>query len=323
MKLSVSIFFLIYVFGMVRWEHVWQEIKAADTVYLVLYLFLGFVGVFISSVKWLALAKPHGVSSSLPLLLLLYMVGYFFNNFLPTSVGGDVVRAYELGRISGKKPEAMASVFMERFSGYATLVVFALIATAFDRKLQTDIRLAAPVALATIGAVGLAWAVLSPSWLQLFQKRFPAKIVQKLVGETHMFQEAIYMYKHHPIALLFAGGYSILFYLVSILTVYAGCLTFNAEVSFASLVAVVPVILILFMIPLSLGGIGVQEWAYYFVLQIVGVPATVGLSLGLLFRARSLAFGVIGGAIYPFVNREPRVTRGDAPQSSRIYTRLW
>ena len=322
-KLSVSITFLIYLFSMVRWEHVWQEIKGADTQYLLLYLFLGFVGVFISSAKWLALTKPHGVSCSLRLLVSLYMVGYFFNNILPTSIGGDVVRAYELGRISGKKAEAMASVFMERFSGYVTLVIFALIATAFNRRLQTDFRLAAPVLLASIGAVGLAWAVGSRSWLTLFHKRFRGTTVQKLVGKTHRFQEAISFYRHHPVALLLASGYSILFYLVAILTVYTGCLTFHVDVSLASLVAVVPVILILFMIPFSLGGIGVQEWAYYFVLEIVGVPVTVGLSLGLLFRARSLAFGLIGGGIYPFVIWEARDLKSPGAEGARIYTRLW
>jgi uncharacterized membrane protein YbhN (UPF0104 family) len=82
------------------------------------------------------------------------------------------------------------------------------------------------------------------------------------------------------------------------------------------LLTAVPVILILFMIPISLGGIGVQEWAYYFVLEIVGVPASVGLSLGLLYRARSLAFGVLGGAIYPFLSSGSRTVRDCIPSES-------
>jgi uncharacterized membrane protein YbhN (UPF0104 family) len=54
--------------------------------------------------------------------------------------------------------------------------------------------------------------------------------------------------------------------------------------------------------PISLGGIGVQEWAYYFVLGMVGVPGAVGLSLGLLYRARAVFFGLIGALVYPMVS---------------------
>ena len=65
----------------------------------------------------------------------------------------------------------------------------------------------------------------------------------------------------------------------------------------------VPLMLLLFMIPISIGGIGLQEWAYFFVLSMVGVPAAVGLSLGLIFRARTIGFGLLGGIIYPFIEK--------------------
>ena len=55
------------------------------------------------------------------------------------------------------------------------------------------------------------------------------------------------------------------------------------------------------MIPISLGGIGLNEWAYYLVMGILGVPGAVGLSLGLLYRARAVAYALLGMAIYPLV----------------------
>jgi uncharacterized membrane protein YbhN (UPF0104 family) len=74
----------------------------------------------------------------------------------------------------------------------------------------------------------------------------------------------------------------------------------------------VPLMLVLFMIPISLGGIGLQEWAYYFVLGMVGVPSAVGLSLGLLYRARAIGFGLLGGVIYPFISQGAQ-PQNDAP----------
>ena len=303
LKVSVSLFFLGYLFNAVHWEDVWTHIKQADPFYLLLYLVLGFVGVLISSIKWLVLARCHRMSPSLSYLVSLYMVGYFFNNFLPTSIGGDVVRGHALGTAFGKKPEAMASVFVERFTGFTALVVFALIALTFDGALRTDLRLVAPIAFAMFAYVGVVAALVSSKWLEFCARWIPIKVVQKILLKIGAFQQAIQMYRHERAALWTAGGYSILFYLVSVLVVYVGCLTFHAPVSFTSLLTAVPVLLILFMIPFSFGGIGLQEWAYYFVLEAIGVPASIGLSLGLLFRARSVVFGLIGGMFYPFISR--------------------
>lgn len=303
LKGSVSLFFLVYLFNAVHWNEVWSHLKRADPFFLLLYLVLGFVGVLISSIKWLVLARSHRMSPSLSYLVSLYMVGYFFNNFLPTSIGGDVVRGHALGMAFGKKPEAMASVFMERFTGFTALIVFALLALAFDSALRTDLRLVAPIVFAVLAYIGVVVALVSSKWLELGAKWIPIKVVQKFLLKIGAFQQAIQMYRREVAALWVAGGYSILFYLVSVLVVYVGCLTFHATVSFTSLLTAVPVLLILFMIPFSFGGIGLQEWAYYFVLEAVGVPAAVGLSLGLLFRARSIGFGLIGGMLYPFISR--------------------
>ena len=67
--------------------------------------------------------------------------------------------------------------------------------------------------------------------------------------------------------------------------------------------------LLIFMIPISLGGIGLQEWAYWSVLDMVGVPSAAGLSLGLLFRARAIGFGFLGVAVYPLVRENGLTSR--------------
>ena len=61
-------------------------------------------------------------------LLNLYFVGLFINNFFPSTIGGDVFRGYEVGRDVGDRALAMASVFMERFTGMTALTAIALVA---------------------------------------------------------------------------------------------------------------------------------------------------------------------------------------------------
>ena len=301
LKICVSLLFLAYLVDQVEWDEVWRHLKGAHVPYMWLYVLLGFVVIVPNAVKWRVLAEARGIHAPVRYLVSLYLIGAFFNNFLPTSVGGDVVRGYALGKAYRKFTDAMASVFVERFVGYTVLVLFGLLAIALDQKLRADIRLVAPITIAAVAYVGMLWMILNESWLRLAQKWLPGKTIQKCLAKINAFHQVITLYRHEPKALLKAGGYSILFYFLSVVTVYVGCLTFHAAVSFVGLLAAVPVLLILFMVPFSLGGIGLQEWAYFYVLTIVGVPAPVSISLALLFRLRSIAFGLIGGAIYPFV----------------------
>ncbi len=310
-KAFISIFLLYYVFSQVGWEDLWEELKHANLHYLALYIFIGFLMTLVSAIKWSVLVKPHGINASLPRLFWLYMVGYFFNNFLPTSVGGDVIRAYELGKFGGKNEEAMASVFMERFTGFTVLILFALVAVFLDQRFLGDFRVVVPLAVALVGYLGIVGIVFNRSFLSFWEKRLPVKIVGTVLKKVQKVQEAIYMYKYHRIEILYSMGYSILFYVGSVFIVYVGCLVFDVGVSLSSVSLAVPVLLVLFMIPISVGGIGLQEWAYYFVMGLIGVPSAVGLSLGLLYRARTVAFGLLGGAIYPLIRSREVLGSGE------------
>ncbi len=301
-KTFISILLLYYVFGKVGWQDLWVEFKHADLYYLTLYVCIGLFMTLVSAIKWSVLVKPHGICASFPRLFWLYMVGYFFNNILPTSVGGDVIRAYELGKIEGKKKEAMASVFVERFTGLTTLIVFAFMAVLIDRRFLGEIRVVGALIVALMGYVGVVAIVFNRTYLSFLEERVPSQIVGRIVRKVKGFQEAIYMYKDHKLKILYAMGYSVLFYVCSVLIVYVGCLVFGSRPSLTELSMAVPIMLIIFMIPISLGGIGLHEWAYYFVLGLIGVPGAVGLSLGLLYRARTVCFGLLGGAIYPLVS---------------------
>lgn len=302
LKGTVSVVLLTYVFGKVGWSSVWSEIRHADPLPLALYVFLGLVSVVVSTWKWWVLCRATGIETSPTRLFWLYLVGMFFNQFLPTSVGGDVVRGLEAGRLHGDGSRAMASVFMERFTGLTALMVLALVAVLVDSRWIADLRVAA--LLASVGvmyAVGV-WMVFSPRFLHFVVRRFRFAVVRRGAERVGRLQNAIRAYRSEPGALFWAMILSVIFYALTVLITYTGCLVFGVRLPLISVAAAVPILLILFLVPVSIGGIGLQEWAYTFVLGALGVPPAVGLSVGLIYRARSVAFGLVGGAIYPFVS---------------------
>src|SRR5262249_16706501 len=79
----------------------------------------------VSALRWRWLAEPLGFRRPLAEFTAFYFIGMYFNLFLPTSVGGDVVRAWYLDGGSGRKLPAFLSVFVDRFSGLLVLLVLA------------------------------------------------------------------------------------------------------------------------------------------------------------------------------------------------------
>jgi len=317
LKASISALLLADVCRRVQWQEMSAAIRAIDLGWLALYLVIGCVGLVVSAAKWHLLARCLGVRASLPQLLSLYMVGYLFNQVLPTNVGGDAIRAYELGKSSGRtQPPAIASVFMERVTGFAVLVVLVLAGVAFDGRAVRDPAVVIGV-VAAIGAyAALVTLVLLPSLFELLVRRVPASVARRLVKGIREFQHAMHGFRREPAALLGALAYSVLFYAVTIVTVYVGCLAFDVRVSVFALTVAVPVVLTVSAVPISLGGFGLQEWAYAQGLGAVGVPTAVGLGLALLARARALLFGLIGAVSYPLLTRSAGSREAAAPAAA-------
>ncbi|MDP9177207.1 MAG: flippase-like domain-containing protein [Gemmatimonadota bacterium] len=303
LKATLSVLLLADVFRRVRWQELWEAVREIDLLLLILYVALGSAGLVVSAAKWLLLARSLHVQASLPQLLSLYMIGNLFNQVLPTKVGGDAVRAYELGKSSGRTQESIASVFMDRATGFALMVLMVLVGLAFDSRAVHDPAVALAVAVAIGGCTALVALVLAPSLLDVVVRWLPAIVARGLATAVTAFQNSIEAYRQQPAVLLAGLGYSFLFYATTVIAIYTGCLAFNVRPSLASLAVAVPVVLTVSAVPISLAGFGLREWAYAQVLGLVGVPAAVGLSLALLARARGLVFGLIGYLCYPLVGR--------------------
>src|SRR6202158_4308625 len=119
----------VLLLGLLAWWADWAKIADAFARMRVIF-WLGAVGVFLvaqlaSSVRWRWMAQPLGFTQSPRLFLGYYFVGMFFNLVLPTSVGGDVVRAWYLDGHSGRRLPAFVSVFADRVSGLLVLLILA------------------------------------------------------------------------------------------------------------------------------------------------------------------------------------------------------
>src|SRR4030043_375462 len=132
LRLTISAVLIWFLFTRIDWRELFATFADVDVIAIILLLLFSVLLILTSVLKWYSLLRSKGINVSIIRLYGLYMVGYFFNNILPSSVGGDVIRMYELARKTKNQSESVASVFMERYIGMAALILFAVIAFVIE-----------------------------------------------------------------------------------------------------------------------------------------------------------------------------------------------
>ena len=246
------------------------------------------VGLVLSAARWRLLLASRGVALGLPAAIRLYFVGYFFNLFLPTAVGGDVVRA--LG-IPGTPVSVVAgTILTERILGFGCLLALGLGAS-----------LASPPLAIVRPALGLAAGVYAAGLLVLM--RLPLEWSERpragrwLAGLARMARQV----RGTPVpaatlivALALSLGWQLA--LVAANGILSGGL--GGVAPWTGLLALVPVIQAVGMLPVSFGGLGVREMGYEYFFRRAGFEPAGAVALAACFLGVTLAVALVGGILY-------------------------
>jgi len=256
---------------------------------------------YVSSIKWYYLAKAREMKVGLNRLYVLYLIGRFFNLILPTSIGGDVVRIAQLAKITGRTADSAAVVFVERFTGFLVLMMLAVLSAFIVFDKQTSIPWLLPSAVAGLAVmVAGMFLLISNRLIQLTGTIFGCfgKFGKKVFEKLEKFHSSIIEFRNAPSSLFWAFINSLLFYAVAIFNVWVSLKVFTDHVSFIDILSAVPLIMFIMNLPLSVGGIGLMEFAYTLILGLYGFDPAVAVSTALLMRLKSLIMGGSGGLLF-------------------------
>ena len=283
------------------------SIVGSSNLFLLLVAFLIYVfTVFIVSWRWHILLQAQKINLPSKKLVSLYFIGFFFNNFLPTSVGGDLYRAYGTAKQSGKGAVSLASVFTERLVGFSAItfmVLFSLIFIAPGMDGHYVLMLSFLVLLLLLFLL-----------LIFFNQRFflyLTKTLEKIetmgIGKRLIrFSKSVNLYRHYPKALAEVFVISICSQLFFVVFSYSVSQALGLDLSLLDFVLFVPVIGLISMFPLSVNGIGIREAGYVFLLSRVGRGSCEALSLSLMIYAVGIAVSLIGGVLFAAQTVEDR-----------------
>ena len=279
-----------------------QAFVSANLFLLFLSFLLGVIVNMVSSFKWWMLVRSQEVRVGYWRLFCYYLVGQFYNQVLPTSVGGDVVRSFELGRHTGKQAQAMASVFVERFTGILVLLLVAGLAVMMQVSRFNIAYIWISLSVFTLGLALLAWLVVDLR-LYNFLKMVALDRVSKLqvlFVKLDKLLESISNYRENHLAIIVALLNSVLFYFLAVVNVYITALVFDQQVLFVDMLIATPIILLLMNLPVSLGNLFLMEAAFTGIFALMGYSPALGLSAAITMRIKALFDGLLGGLLHPF-----------------------
>ena len=239
--------------------------------------------------------------------LLYSIVGWFFSNIAPSTVGGDIYRGVQLSRVGVPAGTAARLILSMRFLSYATLVAVMLAGLPIALRLidnQRDELLLAGVVAAALGALA---AVLLLAHLPRVPRLEQWPLVRKLYTLSDDFRRLLVPSTRAAVAWLCALSQHLL--RVAILAALATGL--GLGIAPATLFAFTPAALLIAMVPVSFGGWGVRELSFVYLLGTAGVPAEGALSLSITFGLLRMIVGAIGGLIW--VGMSDHHYRVDAP----------
>lgn len=302
--LAVGLFFLIVKIGpdfdtdkleWTRWTPYWLGAGVVLTI----------ISMVIGSMRWQRVLIALDEQERLSRLYSHYMAGQFLSNVLPSTVGGDVLRISRLSRdLKGDSPIAFTSVVFERLSGWLVLPLITLFGFAVNPDLwRLGRSTTVPLVIAVVTLLALVLTILAAG------NEWVGRWLDTRSGAPSRFAEAVHTgidkLRSNPRAARSVITTAFTYQAVLLLATLCAARAIGIDgIGLTALMAFVPAVLIVQVIPIVPGGLGVREGALALFLTGIDVAREQALTLGLLMYVMTFAASLIGLPMLAFGGRE-------------------
>jgi uncharacterized protein (TIRG00374 family) len=289
---------LIFLFKQVDRRSLFEIIKSADKFILFL-SFLAYFFVYVLCIlRWDMLLKGSGIHIPIKRLIISFSGGIFFSLFLPSTIGGDLMRSIDLASYTKKTSQVVATVILDRLSGYIGLVIVALLSVVFGFRFIEDKSI--------LLLVGIITATLIFILLVLFNKYLFSKINNLLHSSnagkiremiTNLHQE-MHIYRDRKVLIIKNLLLSLVIQFIIPVIFYITALSLGLELNIIYYLIFIPIIGAITMLPISIGGLGLRDYTTISFFAKVGVSKDLAFAMSLMNFSFILAWGIVGGIIY-------------------------
>ena len=304
-KIVITIVLFYFIFKNIDFKIFGQTLQNARPGILAAAYIVFWLGHFVCVFRWRMLMQPLMPLRSIQNLLAIYCIGLFFNLTFPTVVGGDVVKIYYVGKHSNSYSQSFAATFLDRDAGMLAMMIIACAGLLFY-----------PVHIPGVAVEIIIWSfsaafiignicLFTPRFRRVMIKFFKVFRFFKLAEKMERVSSALRIIGKKRRILFVAFMVSFLNQFFAISVVWITALGLHLDISFSYFLIFVPVITLISMIPISLNGMGLREYAFMSLFSAIGVSPESCIALGLVSSILIILTSLPGGIIYIFFkNRE-------------------
>jgi uncharacterized membrane protein YbhN (UPF0104 family) len=306
-KIVVSVGLLAWLFRNIDLGQLWAYVTKASPVWLAIALLLYLAQMLVSAWRWGLLLGAQHVHVAWRRLVDSYMVAYFFNNFLPSNIGGDVVRIRDTAGRAGSKTLATTVILFDRVIGVMALVLIAAIgatssASAGEPRLLPWswvpplpwVLWPVLVAGACVFVIGVrlpGGVALMLHPLRFIHAEWVGQRIGRIVDALGRFRERPATLVHCFLGAILVQGILVLFYLAIVHSM-------GIPAPLWHLAVIVPLSFVVQMLPISLNGFGVREATFTVYFHQIGLPRESALVVSFMGAALMILFSLSGAVAY-------------------------
>ena len=298
-RIVLGVVLLVWVFRQVHWKELLEQLAHARHEWIVAAFLVNSAGLLLGAWRWRLLLAAVGRRVPMPYLFGSYLVGLFFNNFLPSNVGGDVIRAAGARKKSGgSRTEHLTVVLVERMIGLLATLCLGGVAALAGHAAWLGTK-------ATVGLIGALFVSAAGLFVALHEgtrglvhrilPRLPGAFVRRTIDKM---LTAFELFSRSPGALAGNFALSLGFQFLLIVHFWLIQFAFGQHEPFQTFLVVVPLVFTAMMLPVGINGLGVREWAFVALLTRAGFDAATALALSLASYGIAVLQGLLGGAVH-------------------------
>lgn len=265
-----------------------------------------FLQIFVGVLRWREISAECGAPLGLGRAMRYNVIGAFFNQTLPSAIGGDAVRLWLVARAGAGWRAATYSIFVDRAIGLVALAILIVASLPWSYSLITDPNGRSALLLldlaALAGGVGfLIFGALKWSWLKSWWATHHIHACAVIANRV------IFNRTRGPrVAIL-----SLVIHVLAVVIAWCVVQSIAAPVNFGQVFLLIPPVMLITLMPISIAGWGVREATMGLAFGFAGLAANEGVNVSLLFGAVSFIVGAFGGLVWIF--SAEKAAQGSAP----------
>ena len=286
-KIAVSLALLAYLLSTTDLGALNERLRAADLVDLLAAVLCFVFMLALATWRWQMLLGALGASAPIRRLTASYLVATFFNNFLPSNIGGDIVRVRDSKHLTGSTATSLAVVGIDRILGFGALYLLAAVAFALAPPAVRGLAGARVVLLALALLFGfLAYVFFRPGTARWIMSATRLSSIGWAREQFEVVQGAVHAYRAQVATIWVAGAASVAVQALAVLYYLAVARGLGIGLPASAAFLMVPLCTLLQAVPVSFNGWGLREGLFALYFSQVGLP-----------RASALAFSLVGAGL--------------------------